>query len=214
MRSAPFALIAMIALALALQARPAVGSRPASAVLEVPAVVTAGQTVVLRWSALPEEVEELEIVLSLDGGASYHVRVSPELEARDGEYRWRVPDLPTGRARLMMRVGGERGERTGALSREFRIAHAEGAPRPELDFHEGQFWAGLEAPRGPAGAGLAPDAPRIQDLAEELPCAPPAPLLRTTAPEVRRVPAARAPVTVAPSGRPSFCMLLEVPLRI
>jgi hypothetical protein len=211
MRLAPLALIAMIALAPAATARPAPG---VAATLEVPNVVTAGQTVVLRWSDLPAEVEELEIVLSLDGGGSYHVRVSPELEGREREYRWRVPDLPTRRARLMLRVGGEAGERLGALSPEFSIVHAEGAPRPEVGFHEGQFWTGIEPLRGPAGAGLVPDAPCFEDLVDQVPGAPPAPVSRTAAPDVMRLPALRTLLAVARQGRPSGSTRREVPLRI
>ena len=108
-------------------------------------------------------------MLSLDGGRTYPVRVSPELEAREGGYRWRVPDLPAARARLMLRLGGEAGERAGALSREFRIVHAEGVPRPELGFHEGQLWTGLDPPVGPARAGITRDEPRLEDLADEVP---------------------------------------------
>jgi hypothetical protein len=214
MRHAPFSLTAMIALALAAPACPVAAASPASASLEVPATVTAGQTVVLRWSALPAEVEELEIVLSLDGGGSYHVRVSPELEAREREYHWRVPDLPTRHARLMLRVGGEEGERIGALSTEFSIVHAEGAPRPELGFHEGEFWTGIEPLRGPAGADIASDAPRFEGLADEVPGAPPEPLLRTVPPDVVRLPAVRTLLAVARQGRPSGSTPREVPLRI
>jgi hypothetical protein len=214
MRHAPFHLAAMIALALAATARPAAASRAVTATLEVPAVVTAGQTVVLRWSALPAEVEELEIVLSLDGGGSYRVRVSPELEGREGEYRWRVPDLPTSHARLMLRMGREEGECVGALSREFRIVHAEGAPRPELDYHEGQLWTGLDPPEGPIGAGLTADAARFGSLADEVPCTSPEPVLRCAPPDVVRVPGTRAVPAGARHGRLLGSTPRAVPLRI
>jgi hypothetical protein len=214
MHRAPFTLAAMIALALAMVAPSGAASGSVTVSLEVPAVVTAGQTVVLRWSGLPAEVEELEIVLSLDGGGRYHVRVSPELEGREREYRWRVPDLPVRHARLMLRMGGEEGERIGALSREFRIVHVEGAPRPDLGFHEGQFWTGLEPLHGPAGAGIAQDAPRFEDLVDEAPCTPPEPVLRSAPPDVVRAPAVRAAAAVAPQGRPSGSAPRDVPLRI
>jgi hypothetical protein len=214
MRCAPFHLAAMIALALAATARPVVASGPVAASVDVPAVVTAGQTVVLRWSALPAESEELELVLSLDGGGRYHVRVSPELEAREREYRWRVPDLPTRHARLMLRMGGEDGERIGALSREFRIAHVEGAPRPQLGFHEGQFWTGIEPLHGPVDAGIARNAPRFEGLVAEVPCTPPESVLRCAPPDVVLVPGARAVPAVARQGRPPGSAPREVPLRI
>ena len=204
----------MILLALATTARPAAASEPAAASLGVPAVVTAGQWVVLRWSDLPADVEESEIVLSLDGGRSYHVRVSPELEAREGEYRWCVPDLPTTRARLMLRIGGEGGERAGALSREFRIVHAEGAPRPELGFHEGQFWTGLEPLGGRGDPGIAQDTPRFGELADGAPGLPPEPTLRATSPDPVRAPGVRAATAPTRRGRCAGSAPREVPLRI
>ena len=212
MRRTPFILAAMIALALA--ARPGAAIGAGAVTLDVPGVVTAGQTVVLRWSKLPAEAEELEIVLSLDGGGSYHVRVSPELEAREREYRWRVPDLPTRHARLMLRMGGEEGERAGALSREFLIVHAEGAPRPELGFHEGQFWTGLDPLEGSSRAGIAPDAPCFEALADEAPCAPPEPVLRSAPPDAVRAPAVCAAAAAAPRGRSAGFAPREIPLRL
>ena len=214
MRRAPLHLVAMIALALAATARPAAASGTVAAALEIPAVVTAGQTVVLRWSALPADVEELEIVLSLDGGRSYRVRVSPELEAREGEYRWRVPDLPTSCARLMLRAGGEAGERVGALSPEFRIVHAAGVPRPDLGFHEGQFWTGLDPLEGPARAGLTADEARFGSLADEVPCTSPEPLLRCAPPEVLCLPGAGRVPAMPRQGRTPAAAPREVPLRI
>ena len=214
MRRAPITLAAMIVIALAGTARPAGASGPACASLEVPAVVTAGEWVVLRWRGLPAEVEELEIVLSLDGGGCYHVRVSPELEAREAEYRWRVPDLPTARARLMLRVGGEAGERAGAFSREFRIVHVKGAPRPELGFHEGQFWTGIEPPAAPWAPGIAQDAPHFGAVADEAPCLPPEPILRAISPDSPRAPGVGATTALVCPGRCAGCAPREVPLRI
>jgi hypothetical protein len=214
MRCAPFTLATMIALALAATARPVAASDPDAAALDVPAVVTAGQTVVLRWSGLPADAEELELVLSLDGGASYHVRVSPELEGREREYRWRVPDLPTRHARLLLRFGGEEGERPGARSQEFRIVHVEGASRPEPGFHEGQFWTGLEPLEGPGAAGLAQDAPHYEELADEAACAPPAPVSCPGPPDVVRAPVAPAAAPAPRQGRPPGSAPREVPLRI
>jgi hypothetical protein len=210
----PFAFASLLALVLTVAAHPGAAAAAGAVSLDVPAVVTAGQSVELRWSALPADVEELEIVLSLDGGLTYPVRVSPELEAREGGYRWRVPDLPASRARLMLRMGGEEGERAGARSREFRIVHAEGVPRPELGFHEGEFWTGLDPLEGPARAGLAQDGPRFEDLPDGVPCTPPAPVLRAAPPESVRAPAMRAAAAVAPQGRSAGFAPREVPLRL
>jgi hypothetical protein len=208
----PFASVPLLALVLALAARP--GAAAGRGSLAVPAVVTAGESVVLRWSSLPADVDELEIVLSLDGGRTFPVRVSPELEAREGVYRWRVPDLPAGRARLMLRVGGKRGERTGALSPEFRIVHAGGGPRPDLGFHAGHFWTGLGPLQDATRAGIGRDEARFGELAEAAPCVPPAPVLHAAPPSSTRAPLVRTASAPAPRGRSAGLAPREVPLRI
>jgi len=173
MRHAPPILAAMmLALAPAAPAPAAAAAVAPGPTLVVPAAVTAGQVVTLRWSGLPADVAEVEIVLSLDGGRSYHVRVSPELEAREGGYRWRVPDLPAIRARLLLRTGGGAGERAGAVSGEFRIVHASGVEGPQLGFHEGQFWTGFDDPPAVPGLRTGAAGPRFEDVADPAPCAP------------------------------------------
>jgi hypothetical protein len=214
MRRAPFTLAAIVALGLAVAARPGAAAGAGAVSLDVPAVVTAGQSVELRWSLLPADAEELEIVLSLDGGRTYPVRVSPELDAREGGYRWRVPDLPAAHARLMLRMGGEGGERVGALSRGFRIEHAEGVPRPGPGFLDGHFWTGFDPLEGAARAGIAQDAPCFGALADEAACTPPEPALRSAPPEPVRAPVVRAAAAVAPQGRFAGFAPREVPLRL
>jgi hypothetical protein len=209
----PFASAPLLALVLALATRPGAAAAGRGS-LAVPAVVTAGESVVLRWSSLPADVDEIEVVLSLDGGRTFPVHVSPELEAREGVYRWRVPDLPAGRARLMLRMGGERGERTGALSPEFRIVHAGGGPRPDLGFHAGHFWTGLGPLQGAARAGIGRDEARFGEVAEAAPCTPPAPVLRAAPPSPARAPLLRAPSVPVPQGRSAGLAPREVPLRI
>ena len=203
------------ALLLALLAAAAPRSGAATAVrLDVPGMVSAGQVVELRWSALPGDADEAELVLSLDGGRSWPVRVSPELEAREGLYRWRVPDLPADRARLALRVGGAAGERLAALSREFRIAHVAGAPAPELGFREGWLWIGLDAPDGRRPPGIGGEAPRLEDAADAAPCAPPAPPALVAPASGGRSPITRASVAPPPRLRAAGSAPREVPLRI
>ncbi len=207
--------LALLALTLAPpRARLAAAEPGADAItLSVPASVTAGEVVVLRWEGVPPEVEELELVLSLDGGRSYPVRLCPELDGRTRSFAWTVPDLPAEQARLMLRVGGEEGERLGALSRPFRIAHAEGAPRPNLTFHEGTMWTGFRAPAGVPPASLAAGAPSL----DKAPAAGPGALPEDgaqAAPPLRL----HAPVATPPSTAPRACRLAataprDVPLR-
>jgi hypothetical protein len=116
--------------------------------------VHAGDLVELRWNTLPSNVEELEILLSLDGGRHYAVRVTPECDPRAGRYLWRVPNLATSSARLRLRLGVEEREIEAEPGTMFEIV----AP-PEFDrFHENGWWSGLVHDRSRPGAGLA--APR------------------------------------------------------
>jgi len=120
------------------------------------AEITAGQVVELAWGELPAGVEETEILLSLDDGRHFSIRVTPELDARERCYRWRVPNLPAARARLRMRLGSARAEIETAPTPPFRIAGAVARSAPRPLFHEGTFWTGLEAPGSAIPDAFAP----------------------------------------------------------
>ena len=102
------------------------------------ATLTAGSTIDVRWATSAAELErdeadEAELVLSLDGGDTFQVRISSELSPHATSYRWRVPSLPTRSARLALRVGdGHDGthERILLLGPEFAIASE--SPEPEI----------------------------------------------------------------------------------
>jgi hypothetical protein len=116
----------MLLLAMLLLARPhpVLARTPA---LDVPVSVEPGQRLEIRWDGLPGVAREAELELSLDGGR--WLRISPELEARDGRYVWRVPALSSARARLRLRAGGSAAgqefEDVVATSAEFRIESRE-----------------------------------------------------------------------------------------
>ncbi len=88
----------------------------------LPEQVVPGQEIELRWSDLPPAVEEVEILLSLDGGRSFPIRVSPELDARSGRKVWRVPPIRGEHAMLQLRMGTGEAELPGPASPAFRIA--------------------------------------------------------------------------------------------
>lgn len=95
----------------------AAGARPALAYarLVAPAAgteLTAGSLAVVAWEerALPENTEEWEAFLSVDGGRTYPLRVTPHLDIDIRSFSFRVPDVPTREARLMLRFGDERRE--------------------------------------------------------------------------------------------------------
>jgi hypothetical protein len=105
----------------------------------IPARVRAGAEVRITWTGLGPEVHEAELELSLAGGR--WVRISPELEAREAGFTWRVPAGLSGPARLRLRYGGEWFESEGELSAPFRIEPGNGvtaaaAPGREL----GEWW--------------------------------------------------------------------------
>lgn len=102
--------------------------------------LAAGDEVELRF-ALPtgSDVDEWEAFLSIDGGATYPIRLTEERPAAETSFRFRVPNLPAASARVLVRSGGEedggRTERDVALSAAFRIEGRPGVapalPRPD-----------------------------------------------------------------------------------
>lgn len=67
----------------------------------------------IEWSGLPARSEEVELELSLAGGR--WVRISPELEAREGHFAWRVPAGVSGQGELRLRAGEAHDERVVAV---------------------------------------------------------------------------------------------------
>lgn len=88
---------------------------------------------------------ELELVLSLDGGATFPLRVSPEAGETQTEALFRVPNLPTPRARLGLRVGRDgNDERLSEVGETFVILADARAPLEPLRHRRGEA-ATLEA---------------------------------------------------------------------
>lgn len=115
--------------------------------------VRAGEMIEIHWNDPGVEVPEIEILLSLDGGAHYPLRVSPELDPRAGRFRWRVPNLSSADARLRIRFGHGPSENWGEPGASFRIVGAPGAA--DLDqICEYGWWSGLDAPIAGPRAGV------------------------------------------------------------
>ena len=143
-------------------AHPAAVTDPA---IELPAglALRAGQSYEIHWSAPDGSVDEMEILLSIDGGRRFALRVSPEIDARAGKYVWRVPNLSSAEARLRVRFhrGGQ--EIDGASTAAFTLLGSRARETPgsvsgvpaageapsdenEADrapVHEGTWWTGL-----------------------------------------------------------------------
>jgi hypothetical protein len=93
------------------------------------------------------DVDEMELVLSLDGGATFPLRVSRGLEPVAQTVRWTVPNLPTSRARLALRQGRCRrhdSEEVTIVGPAFAISGNAGEPLERV-FRVGDEWRTREA---------------------------------------------------------------------
>lgn len=74
--------------------------------------LAAGSLAVVEWEGQPpiEEAEEWEAFLSLDGGRTHPLRITPHLDLSIHRFTFRVPAFPTREARFLLRFGDERHE--------------------------------------------------------------------------------------------------------
>src|SRR5215203_4622499 len=90
------------------------------------ATLAAGSMAELEWAPLEpfarfSKIEEWEAFLSLDGGATYPVRITPHLDQDLRRVRWQVPSFPTADARILLRFGDEHRETAVRLPQRFSI---------------------------------------------------------------------------------------------
>jgi hypothetical protein len=95
------------------------------------ATLAAGSTAELEWTpgerfAELQKVQEWEAFLSLDGGATYPVRITPHLDQDLRRIRFQVPPLPARDARILLRFGDEARETAVELPERFAIAASPG----------------------------------------------------------------------------------------
>jgi hypothetical protein len=138
-----------------------------------------GSIVEARWAspcrARRLDADEAELVLSLDGGRTFPIRISAELPVCASRLRWIVPALPTGHARLGLRLGSEGRDETEVIEvigEEFRILPDPGGRSEEL------FWRAAEAWTRPAieietadellGLSMSPE-PKVLPATESVP---------------------------------------------
>lgn len=71
-----------------------------------------GSLAELHWSAdtLPDDAEEWEAFLSIDGGRYYGFRVTPHLDIERRTFTFVVPNFATTNARILIRAGDEEHE--------------------------------------------------------------------------------------------------------
>jgi hypothetical protein len=177
--------------------------------------VRAGETAKIEWRGLPRGVTELELLLTIEG-RDLPVRVTPQLAAHAGVLLWRVPNLPSRRARLTIRYGLDGEEIEDAPSASFEILPAAGEPPAVLAFREGEWWTQESAEdRFPGALNSREESDRMQENRESPPCAG----SRDPGPAPERI-ASRAvgsetSPTAPSSARPVFPRSpTEVPARI
>ncbi|HSB35902.1 MAG TPA: hypothetical protein VLH41_03445 [Thermoanaerobaculia bacterium] len=186
------------------------------------APLLSGTTVTVQWSpgAAPDDIREMELVLSLDGGRSFDLRVTGEIEPGVTRVAWRVPEISARNARLALRAGaGSRdSEKIRLVSASFEIRQQAGAP-PERVFPVEGEWRTREAldlpesapvpfgsiePEGGFFLGDAPEAVGTPSRTDSLETRPET----SRGAEVRR---AQAPP--ASSRLPALARLASTPLR-
>jgi hypothetical protein len=109
-------------------------------------VVAAGQEVDVRWVPLGPAVDEFEILLSLDDGRSFPIRLTEMMEPTLVTLRWVVPNLPSASARLRIRFGDNREEREAPIGAAFRIVGERADPVARLTYRDGEWWAARVVP--------------------------------------------------------------------
>lgn len=117
------------------------------------ATLAAGSTAELEWVpgerfAELQRVQEWEAFLSLDGGATYPVRITPHLDQDLRRIHFQVPPVPARDARILLRFGNETRETAVELPGRFAIVASPAAMPPPL---ERAFAAGEPALPGHAG---------------------------------------------------------------
>jgi len=143
----------LLSLTLALAAA---GSRPASADvgrIVSPAggeVFVVGSAVEIRWEGLPPDIDEMELLLAVDGGPRSQLRLTPQLAPGLDRYVWVVPNLPTPHATLRLRVGRHGVEVEGEPGEPFAIVGRADVPATTLRLSGGEWWPGARVAPSPA----------------------------------------------------------------
>jgi hypothetical protein len=162
-----FAGICLLAASAEAGARSVVFTAPA------PGQILQGGTVVeVSWSGVPANAEEVELLLSLDGGRRVALRLTEQLSSGDRSYLWRVPNLSAGSAALILRLGIGGREIESAPSVLFEILpEPSSRPAESLDWRAGELWLDEEGrPRGAdprPSAGLSDARPACRSPAGE-----------------------------------------------
>lgn len=145
-----------------------------------------GESIEVSWALDRYQAvafDEMELVLSLDGGRTFPLRLTRDLSPGSGRVTWRVPALPVGKARLALRGGSDEEpdlEAIAAVSDVFEIVPRAGLDLEQLFQFRGEWRiresATSPAPVADALCGDAADQMRSAS-SRELAAEPPAPAM-------------------------------------
>ena len=108
-------------------------------------ILQGGAVVEVSWTGVPASADEVELLLSLDGGRRVAVRLTEELSSGDRSYLWRVPNLSARQAALVLRMGIEGNEIESAPSAVFEIRPEPARAAAPVDWRAGELWLSGEA---------------------------------------------------------------------
>lgn len=106
------------------------------------------------WSSFPDDVEELELLLSIDGGRYFPLRLTPQIDPRSGSFTWVVPRVAAQAAQLRIRFGQDGEEIEGEPGAPFSIS-VPPLLRPAPFFRrEGEWWIAEDGCSVPPAPGV------------------------------------------------------------
>jgi len=103
-------------------------------------VVQGGQLVEIRWSGIPAAAREVELLLSVDGGRTFPLRLTEELAPRSSSFFWRVPSLVSDEACLALRVGMDGRETLTFRGATFRLRPDPTPGKAVVRWKSGEIW--------------------------------------------------------------------------
>jgi len=214
MRTRVGRVLAACALCAATAAASAAVADPPVLRVEEGAILHGGQSVRVTWTALPAGAEEFELLLRCESPLSLTLRLTECEDPSLADLSWRVPELPCGRARLLLRFGDEGRESLWAQSEPFRIIPGSPAGTERVVLQDGELWLR----EGPAQAhdGLGAGALSVASAPGGTPCEAAIPPLAAGFQPPPVAPLARRAETPRPLPRPqeSPNRPLNLPLRI
>ena len=129
----------------------ALAERPSLRFPDAGPAVIAGQRVTVAWEGVSADVDELELLLSVDGGQRYAIRLTRSLDPASGSVAWTVPSFATNDARLRLRFNRGGREEDGEPSAPFRIFVPPASPSSRLELRGCEWWVAAEGVPVPAG---------------------------------------------------------------